>query len=341
MLAFIFLFIGYNLFSPIYSSNNIIITYGIHPFNICNKNPELWQIIKYIFIFTYIFSSIIISNFIYLSIFNIFSNLLKKVHSFKFPKLINQNNLIDIKRNNNLIELYIGENKSLNKSIYLPEKSLYQNILITGTIGTGKTSSAMYPFTEQFIANKLKLPMLILDVKGNYYLKVKELCKKYNRLNDLIVIELNGIYTYNPLHKPNLKASVIADRLKEILLLFSPNNSESYWIDKAHQVLTEAIKLCRIYNNGYVTFEEIHKLITNQYYYQEKIPILKDLFIKNKLSKEDIYNLYASLNFFEKELFSLDSRTISILKSEITRITNCFISDYNVYNTFCPSISRP
>ena len=222
----------------------------------------------------------------------------------------------------------------------MPEKSLYQNILITGTIGTGKTSSAMYPFTEQFIANKLKLPMLILDVKGNYYLKVKELCKKYNRLDDLIVIELNGIYTYNTLHKPNLKASVIADRLKEILLLFSPNNSESYWIDKAHQVLTEAIKICRIYNNGYVTFEEIHKLITNQYYYQEKIPILKDLFIKNKLSKEDIYNLYASLNFFEKEFFSLDSRTISILKSEITRITNCFISDYNVYNTFCPSISR-
>ena len=188
MLAFILLFIGYNLFSPIYSSNNIIITYGIHPFNICNKNPELWQIIKYIFIFTYIFSSIIISNFIYLSIFNIFSNIFKKIHSFKFPKLINQNNLIDIKRNNNLIELYIGENKSLNKSIYLPEKSLYQNILITGTIGTGKTSSAMYPFTEQFIANKLKLPMLILDVKGNYYLKVKELCKKYNRLDDLIVI---------------------------------------------------------------------------------------------------------------------------------------------------------
>lgn len=337
-----FLFIGYNLFSSIYSSNNIIITYGIHPFNICNKNPELWQIIKYIFIFTYIFSSIIISNFIYLAISNLISNILKKISSINFPKLINLKkfSLIDTKKNDNLIKLYVGESISANKSIYLPEKSLYQNILITGTIGTGKTSSAMYPFTEQLISKKIKLPMLILDVKGNYYLKVKELCKKYNRLDDLIVIELNGIYTYNPLHKPNLKASVIADRLKEILLLFSPNNSESYWIDKAHQVLTEAIKLCRIYNNGYVTFEEIHKLVTNQYYYQEKIPILKNLFIKNKLSKEDIYNLYASLNFFEKEFFSLDSRTISILKSEITRITNCFVSDYNVYNTFCPSISR-
>ena len=147
-----------------------------------------------------------------------------------------------------------------------PEKSLYQNFLITGTIGTGKTSSAMYPFTEQLIANDNQLPMLILDVKGNYYLKVTELCEKYKRSDDLIVIELDGLFKYNPLHKPDLKASVLADRLKTILLLFSPNNSESYWIDKAEQVLTEAIKLCRLYNNNYVTFAEIHKIISEPDY---------------------------------------------------------------------------
>ena len=47
-----------------------------------------------------------------------------------------------------------------------------------------------------------------------------------------------------------------ANRIKTILLLFSPNNSESYWIDKAEQVLENFITLCRIYNNNYVTFEE-------------------------------------------------------------------------------------
>ena len=198
----------------------------------------------------------------------------------------------------------------------------------------------MYPFTEQFISNKNKLPMLILDVKGNYYLKVKELCEKYNRLDDLIILELDGKFKYNPLHKPNLKASVLADRLKDILLLFSPNNSESYWIDKAQQILTEAIKLCRLYNNGYVTFEEIHKLITIKDYYQEKIIILKNLFINNKFNYSEVYNLYSSLTFFEKEFFSLDLRTLSILKSEITRITNCFISDYSVFNTFCPTLQE-
>ncbi len=236
------------------------------------------------------------------------------------------------------LNLYVGENISTKTSVFVSESGLYQNFLITGTIGTGKTSCAMYPFTEQLISYVPKIPMLILDVKGNYYLQVKQFCQKYNRLDDLIVIELGGKYKYNPLHKPNLKPTVLANRLKTILLLFSPNNSESYWLDKVEQILAECIKLCRLYNNGYVTFEEIHKLINQESYYKEKISLLRDLFIHNLLSQDDIYNLLSSLQFFEKEFFSLDHRTLSILKSEITRITNCFISDYEVYKTFCPKL---
>ena len=71
---------------------------------------------------------------------------------------------------------------------------MYQNILITGTIGSGKTSSALYPFTKQLMKynsyNSNKLSFLILDVKGNYYLKVLEFAKEFHRLDDVIVIEL-------------------------------------------------------------------------------------------------------------------------------------------------------
>ena len=237
--------------------------------------------------------------------------------------------------------MYIGNSVKNNKPIFLPLKSLYQNILITGTIGTGKTSSAMYPFTKQLIEycstdNSNKIGMLILDVKGTYHAKVSEFAKNCGRNDDLIIISLNGKYKYNPLHKPNLKPSIIANRLKTILLLFSPNNSESYWLDKVEQILTECIKLCRLYNCGYVTFEEIHKLISIENYYAEKIEYLRNMFLKNEFSNEDIYNLISSLNFFQKEFCSLDQRTLSILKSEITRITNIFISDYEIYKTFNP-----
>ena len=123
-----------------------------------------------------------------------------------------------------------------------------------------------------------KLGMLILDVKGNFYKQVLEYANQYNRLEDIIVVSLNSNIKYNPLDKPNLNPSVLANRLKTILELFSPNNSESYWLDTAKIILTEAIKFCRLYNNGYVTFTELHNLINKENYYKSKIDLLRAKF---------------------------------------------------------------
>lgn len=199
----------------------------------------------------------------------------------------------------------------------------------------------MYPFTEQLLeynsANSNdKIGILILDVKGNYCSQVIKYVEKNNLINDLIIIELNSNIKYNPLHKPNLKPHILANRLRTILELFSEKNEESYWLDKVEQILTECIKLCRLYNDGYVNFIEIHKIVTNLDYYQEKVELLRNLFMKNKFSNQELYNLNSSLEFFQKEFFSLDQRTLSILKSEITRITNIFVSDYDISKTFCP-----
>ena len=240
------------------------------------------------------------------------------------------------------MNLLVGKDINANHNVYIPESGLYQNFLITGTIGSGKTSSAMYPFTEQLLKYNSehkcdKIGMLILDVKGNYYKQILEYAKLYNLEDDLIVIGLNSGNFYNPLHKTNLKPIVLANRLKTILTLFSENNSESYWLDKAEQILAEAIKLCRLYNNDYVTFSELHKLITIPNYYKEKIETLRALFISSKLNSKQIYELNECLNFFQKEFENLDSRTKGILISEITRITNTFISDYDIFSTFSPS----
>ena len=313
-----------NILKPIFIAEEVIITYGIKPFDICSKNAELWKYIKIIYMITFLTSNLICSNLLY-----------NKIPTKKKKK---QNEI----ENDNELKLLIGYNRKTEEKVYLPKSGLFQNFLITGTIGSGKTSSAMYPFTKQLIKynylnpNK-KIGMLILDVKGNYYSQVKKYVKNYNLQNDLIVIELNTNTTYNPLHKPNLKPIVLANRLKTILELFSENNSESYWLDKAEQILAEAIKLCRLYNHGYVTFAEIHNLVTKPDYYKEKIQNLRELFILNKFDREQIYELNMALNFFEREFENLDSRTLGILKSEITRITNTFISDYNVVKTFSPN----
>ena len=320
-------FFACQYFFPIYKAQEIIISFGLHPFDICYDNPLLWKYLKISFIFFYIFSNFIIINSIILK-FHLFEK-----QAEKMPLKLEYSN-------NNSLQLLIGQDINSNQKIYLPETGLYQNFLITGTIGTGKTSSAMYPFTEQLIKyNSLnpdnKLGILILDVKGNYFKQVKRFGSKYNLEKDIIEISLNSSIRYNPLHKPHLNPIVLANRLKTILLLFSENNSESFWLDKAEQILTESIKLCRLYNNGYVTFIELHKLITEPNYYRSKIELLRNLFCQSNFSHKEIYELNTALEFFEKEFNSLDNRTLSILKSEISRITNIFISDYNVSKVFC------
>ena len=319
-------------FKPIFKAQEIIIEFGLRPFDICQENPLLWEYIKKAYILFFTISSMIINN-------SIYNHLIKLRHTANKYKIKRKNKEKTNDANN--VRLLIGYDIDNNQDVYISEKGLYQNFLITGTIGTGKTSSAMYPFTKQLIEynsinKKNKIGMLILDVKGNYYKQVKEYVTKYRLKEDLIVLELNSKIKYNPLHKPNLKPQVLANRLKIILMLFSENNSESFWLDKAEQVLAESIKLCRLYNKGYVTFLELHKLITLTDYYKQKVEILRELFISSKLSSKDIYDLNTSLEFFQNEFSKLDQRTMAILKSEITRITSIFVSDYDISKTFCP-----
>ncbi len=319
-------------FKPIFKAQEIIIEFGLRPFDICQENPLLWEYLKKAYILFFTISSMIINN-------SIYNHLIKLRHTANKYKIKRKNKEKTNDANN--VRLLIGYDIDNNQDVYISEKGLYQNFLITGTIGTGKTSSAMYPFTKQLIEynsinKKNKIGMLILDVKGNYYKQVKEYVTKYRLKEDLIVLELNSKIKYNPLHKPNLKPQVLANRLKIILMLFSENNSESFWLDKAEQVLAESIKLCRLYNKGYVTFLELHKLITLTDYYKQKVEILRELFISSKLSSKDIYDLNTSLEFFQNEFSKLDQRTMAILKSEITRITSIFVSDYDISKTFCP-----
>ncbi len=177
-LLFAILFAYYLIFHEIYISDTVIFSFAVHPFNLCEKYPELWYYIKLIYIPTTVLSSLICINIVYSSLFT--------------KKKIKTNATID-----NPSDLYLTiHNYSVNNLI-IPESGLYQNFLITGTIGSGKTSSVMYPFTRQLIQYnhtnpENKLGMLILDVKGNYYTQVKKYVKFYNRDDDLIVIELRS-----------------------------------------------------------------------------------------------------------------------------------------------------
>ncbi len=123
-------FLIFKLFYPIFIADEVIITYGINPFDICSKNPDLWKYIKITYIITFIISNIIVNNFLYSKISKLFNSTSSKS---KKDKKINS-----IKYDKSKLSLLIGYDFKNNKNILIPESGLYQNFLITGTIGSRK-----------------------------------------------------------------------------------------------------------------------------------------------------------------------------------------------------------
>ena len=158
------------------------------------------------------------------------------------------------------LQLVIGlkhKKQSLEKVKYptwvmVPEKGLFQNFLISGGIGMGKTSCVMYPMSKQamfYMADDpdQKAGMLILDVKGNYFERILEYAKECGREKAVILIKLDGEYKYNPLHKPHMEAIDLAERSRIVMDLFSGGaKKEAFWDTKSSQMMCE----CPTHSHG-------------------------------------------------------------------------------------------
>jgi hypothetical protein len=85
--------------------------------------------------------------------------------------------------------------------VAIPERGLFTGIAIFGAIGTGKTSGCMYPYAEQLIAYgadncEKHIGGLVLEVKGDFCHKVKDILTRHGREADYVEVNLNSDYRY-------------------------------------------------------------------------------------------------------------------------------------------------
>lgn len=222
--------------------------------------------------------------------------------------------------------------------VTIPEKAIFQNFLISGTIGTGKTASMMYPLTKQAIFysadnKEEKAGMLILDVKGNFYEQVLGFARDCGRENDVILIKLGGEYKYNPLHKPQMEAIDLAERSRIVMDLFSGGGKkEAFWDTKSAQMMCECIRLMRMVNGGYVTLGDVHSLVTDESFLEERLNKLYEL--QDKVPE---FDFRSCTNYFNGEFHSKAENTVETVKACVTEMTAFFASSERIYNSFCPS----
>ena len=164
--------------------------------------------------------------------------------------------------------------------LLLEGNAIFQNILIVGSIGSGKTAGVMYPLVKQIFHYRAddaeeKAGALILDVKGNFYRQVLEYAAASGRESDIIVLQLGGAANYNPLHKPEMEAVDLAERSRMVMDLFNTGNKkDAFWDTKAAQMMTECIRLLRC-TTGYCSLGEVHKVITDPHYLRGLLSALR------------------------------------------------------------------
>jgi hypothetical protein len=79
----------------------------------------------------------------------------------------------------------------------------------------------MYPFAEQILAYRAtdadkRIGGLVLEVKGDFCHRVKEILARHGRAEDYVEISLESQYRYNPLHN-DLDAYALAYNIASLL----------------------------------------------------------------------------------------------------------------------------
>ena len=146
--------------------------------------------------------------------------------------------------------------------LIIPERGLYTGTIMVGAIGSGKTAGGMYPFTDQLLgfraANpKAKASALVLEVKGDFCQKVKEILAKRGRLDDYIEIGLDSEWAYNPLYN-DLEGYALAYGIASLLNNLFGKGKEPFW-QQAYTNLVKFIIVLHQAGFGYLTLFDVYE----------------------------------------------------------------------------------
>ena len=124
----------------------------------------------------------------------------------------------------------------------------------------------MYPFAEQILAFRAEDPErriggLILEVKGDFCGKVREILTRHGRADDYVEISLKSEYRYNPLHN-DLDAYALAYNIASLLNNLFGRGKEPFW-QQAYTNLVKFIILLHKVAFDYVTLFDVYECAIN------------------------------------------------------------------------------
>jgi TraM recognition site of TraD and TraG len=227
------------------------------------RSPSAFEVLKYSYTL-FLFSTPYIGYSVVLSGLYIFALKAKqRIRAGRLP-------LFPDPRKRDDLFLVVGEVHNPRKQVpapnpqwlVIPERGLFTGVAILGAIGSGKTSCCMYPFAEQILAyrsgdTEKRIGGLVLEVKGDFCHRVKEILARHGRAEDYVEISLDSQYRYNPLHN-DLDAYALAYNIASLLNNLFGRGKEPFW-QQAYTNLVKFIILLHKVAFNYVTLFDVYE----------------------------------------------------------------------------------
>jgi hypothetical protein len=221
----------------------------------------------------------------------------------------------------------------------LNTRALNGNILITGSIGCGKTQGTILPYFQQLLTSFSPSPaVLAIDPKGTFVPVAKKIIDARRLTSHCLHLCLDGNFRFNPIfHQDALRGARFLDiayMVKAAGTNFMGRSSDSaFWEMSSFNLIKNALVYCAaVYD--YYTLIELYDVMLRAV--DDGLPEkLQKAMDEKVFDKEQKFNVMCAYEYFSLEFKQLEEKVRTGILATATSFLNQF-QEYRASRIFCP-----
>jgi len=222
------------------------------------------------------------------------------------------------------------------------QRALNGNILVTGSIGSGKTQGTILPYFDQILANFDPKPsVLAIDPKGTFVDRALRIAQKRGLSDRILHLKLGGNVTFNPIFERNsLKNSrflSIAQMIRAAAANFDGGSgrSDAFWENSSYNLIKSSLIYCAAVLD-YYTLKDLYGVMVRAGD-EDLLQTLEAAANDEKFDEEEKTNISFAHEYFAREYTQLETKVRTSILATATSFLNQF-QEYQANRLFCPKV---
>ncbi len=221
-------------------------------------------------------------------------------------------------------------------------RALNGNVLITGSIGSGKSQGAILPYFEQLVSNFDPFPaILCIDPKRTFIEEARRIIARHGLSDRVMDLKLGGTATFNPIYDPNaLRNSKFVD-IAQMVRAASVNATgksfdSPFWEVSAFNLVKNCIVYCSAIKS-YYTLKDLYSTLVQAASTEDTFSEgLDECLSSDRFDEEQKFNIGCAKEYFVQEYKELDDKVRTGILATSTSFLNQF-QEYRAARAFCPT----